>query len=559
MSLLSNVISNLFGGVSQQSPELRLPSQATRQDNAMSSPVDGLKKRPGTQHIAQLSASPVKPLVHFINRDSTEQYAVTIDNGTIKAVDVKTGESIPVSTPNGTDYLKCTDPSKDLRLVSVADYTFVVNTQRSVQMTSELADQDAHLRGTITFAKPVARTPAVDGTSGTGGGTGTGGNGYWGSFTGPDYPDYTKEWPTDSNDSTFDDLYGDDSGSGSGGGTVTPPPEVVPVKQNPDGTYPPSSDPDNTSYESTNQQSPLPGPVGDGDLMATLAAQGFTNSSYLVVYEQPVSCMPLNSGDFSSYFAATSYAFEMQTVAAAALVALQGDGYSVDSTFMRVMDNIYVSFPKLVVDNDSRDLADLEYEASRTNSAVWYTRNTVYVPLKVLGVLAFDATLVFKVTKDGVTSLKRLPMRLSFPGCSMGEVSPTDNKALNMFCANPNYYYNGGNFLYNKQTHMFDIPFNGFANELHRYVEDAYTGQVGKPPFSYLSVDRGGAVPYDYDFSVGEYKYYSGHTLKFVPPMGYRIMPMASVTQSSIGPAAKVFRSYNGRTLIEVPLTSLPA
>ena len=55
MPLVSRTIPNLVQGVSQQPEVLRLSSQATEQINGFSSVVEGLKKRPPTNHVAKIS------------------------------------------------------------------------------------------------------------------------------------------------------------------------------------------------------------------------------------------------------------------------------------------------------------------------------------------------------------------------------------------------------------------------------------------------------------------------------------------------------------------------
>ncbi len=57
MALVSRTIPNLVQGVSQQPEVLRLSSQANVQENGFSSVVEGLKKRPPTNHLAKLSGS----------------------------------------------------------------------------------------------------------------------------------------------------------------------------------------------------------------------------------------------------------------------------------------------------------------------------------------------------------------------------------------------------------------------------------------------------------------------------------------------------------------------
>ena len=81
---MNRSIPNMFNGVSQQPPALRLPSQANIQENGMSSVVDGLSKRPPTKHLAKLSdSSATNVFIHTINRDKFSQYVVLLDGTNI--------------------------------------------------------------------------------------------------------------------------------------------------------------------------------------------------------------------------------------------------------------------------------------------------------------------------------------------------------------------------------------------------------------------------------------------------------------------------------------------
>ena len=130
MPLLAKSIPNLINGVSQQPAEVRLPSQADEQINFMSSVVQGLKRRPGTRHLARLLATPGSgAFVHIINRDRFEKYVVVILDGAIRVFDFQ-GKERTVKAPKGFNYLKAFSPSKSLRAVTVADFTFVLNRER---------------------------------------------------------------------------------------------------------------------------------------------------------------------------------------------------------------------------------------------------------------------------------------------------------------------------------------------------------------------------------------------------------------------------------------------
>ncbi|QNJ57473.1 tail tube protein B [Pseudomonas phage Waldo5] len=127
MALTSQSVKNLKGGVSQQPDILRFANQGSVQINGWSSEDKGLQKRPPTLITKRIRAAGLaasKPLVHLINRDSSEQYYVAFLGTGIEVWDLA-GNAYEVRGYNG--YANCSDPRNDLRLVTVADYTFVVN------------------------------------------------------------------------------------------------------------------------------------------------------------------------------------------------------------------------------------------------------------------------------------------------------------------------------------------------------------------------------------------------------------------------------------------------
>ncbi|MBX6334125.1 hypothetical protein IRY61_02155 [Candidatus Saccharibacteria bacterium] len=127
--IISTTIPNLINGISQQPPALRLASQANEQVNGYSSVVDGLRKRPGTRHIKRLPIEIDGPAyLHTINRDGDEKYLVVITQGSIRVFDLE-GNEKTVTYPHGNGYLQTMNPLEDFRCVTVADYTFVLNTK----------------------------------------------------------------------------------------------------------------------------------------------------------------------------------------------------------------------------------------------------------------------------------------------------------------------------------------------------------------------------------------------------------------------------------------------
>lgn len=140
--LISTSIPNLLNGVSQQPDTIRLSNQAEIQENGLSDVVYGLGKRPPTSHIAKLNSDTFEDSkIHFINRDSVERYTVLVNNGSIKVYDL-TGVQKTVVAPSLT-YLTTANPQQDINLVTVADFTFIVNKSITVAKS-----------GTTTAARP---------------------------------------------------------------------------------------------------------------------------------------------------------------------------------------------------------------------------------------------------------------------------------------------------------------------------------------------------------------------------------------------------------------------
>lgn len=138
MGLVTQSVKNLKGGISQQPDILRYSNQGSLQINGWSSEAEGLQKRPPTTFVKYLGPDTKwagKPAVHLINRDKAEQYFVVFTGSGIEVVDLL-GNSYAVRGYNG--YANCPNPREDLRMVTVADYTFIVNRNKKIQMSNTL-------------------------------------------------------------------------------------------------------------------------------------------------------------------------------------------------------------------------------------------------------------------------------------------------------------------------------------------------------------------------------------------------------------------------------------
>lgn len=140
MPLISQSISSFKGGVSQQPDIIRFPDQVEELINGFPSEVEGLQKRPPTIHIARLgdSMGNNKVRYHVINRDEKEQYILEMRSGSLRVWDLK-GNAKTVNIKEDSSYLTVTDPVKEFRAVTVADYTFILNNTIKTAMTDDLS------------------------------------------------------------------------------------------------------------------------------------------------------------------------------------------------------------------------------------------------------------------------------------------------------------------------------------------------------------------------------------------------------------------------------------
>ncbi|QHJ79947.1 MAG: hypothetical protein [Caudoviricetes sp.] len=140
MALVSQSIKNLKGGISQQPDILRFGEQGAEQINGWSSETEGLQKRPPTIFKKNLGAADSfgkKPLVHLINRDAVERYYAIFTGKGIRVIDLD-GSEYKVTGDMG--YVVTENPRDDLRMVTVADYTFVVNRKKIIKVDPSLTN-----------------------------------------------------------------------------------------------------------------------------------------------------------------------------------------------------------------------------------------------------------------------------------------------------------------------------------------------------------------------------------------------------------------------------------
>lgn len=128
-------VPSLFGGISQQPAHLRFPNQVEDAENSIFSVLDGASKRPGTVFMSELDTltDGGDYRLHVIDRDGTEQYLVVYGDGDLEVHEIYDETTLVKATVNidseAATYLALNSPTSDqLRLVSIKDFTLIVNT-----------------------------------------------------------------------------------------------------------------------------------------------------------------------------------------------------------------------------------------------------------------------------------------------------------------------------------------------------------------------------------------------------------------------------------------------
>jgi hypothetical protein len=140
MSLTDQPIPNLFGGVSQQPALARYLNQLEAQENCLADPVEGLKKRPPTEHVSKIidGALSTRPFLFKIDRDADNRFLGLVEDGVARVFDLTTGTEKTVTGATNA-YLDSATPHTSIRALSVADYTFLVNREKTVAKTADVA------------------------------------------------------------------------------------------------------------------------------------------------------------------------------------------------------------------------------------------------------------------------------------------------------------------------------------------------------------------------------------------------------------------------------------
>jgi hypothetical protein len=145
MTLITKALGGFYNGVSQQSSAVRLDTQCDIQENAMSSLINGLQKRPNSTFVASVSnLGGVTTLVHTINRDVNEKYLVLFtNNGTtpVQIYDTYGNAKVVNATTAAKNYiLSGTGSARDkIKATTIADYTIVINNTVTTALSTALS------------------------------------------------------------------------------------------------------------------------------------------------------------------------------------------------------------------------------------------------------------------------------------------------------------------------------------------------------------------------------------------------------------------------------------
>ena len=168
MPVLSFNIPNFISGVSQQTDTLRFASQAEESINAYPSIVEGLTKRPPTKHIATLLASGTNDFnfgtttnfnTHLIDRGASDRFFVSMANNGINVYDLAGNRKI-VYVPGSnagktTEFLTSSNPRGDYKLLTIADYTFILKKTLKPRM------REVYSNAALSLFSPVTSTPGA--------------------------------------------------------------------------------------------------------------------------------------------------------------------------------------------------------------------------------------------------------------------------------------------------------------------------------------------------------------------------------------------------------------
>lgn len=147
MTSITQTIPSFVSGISQQPDDLKFSGQVNDLVNAIPDVTAGLTKRPGSKFVSTLPGATSNGAWFSYFRDESEgAYIGQVDgNGSVRMWTVA-GTACSVSN-NASSYLATNSPETQLKFLTVNDYTFVTNTQKTAQMSNSLSPTRQGLTG----------------------------------------------------------------------------------------------------------------------------------------------------------------------------------------------------------------------------------------------------------------------------------------------------------------------------------------------------------------------------------------------------------------------------
>lgn len=130
MTKVTSALGRPIQGVSQQPIDVRRDGQCSLQENMNPSTLGVLKQRPGTRDVGQ----PLRDVyvanskVHHYRRGDGEEYFILFEPNKLPVVfDNKGNQQVLFDNTSNNDYLKVSNPKSSLEVVTIADFTFIIN------------------------------------------------------------------------------------------------------------------------------------------------------------------------------------------------------------------------------------------------------------------------------------------------------------------------------------------------------------------------------------------------------------------------------------------------
>ena len=171
MALVNQTLPGLYGGVSQQTPELRFDTQVTEMVNCYPTVVGGVSKRPPSELLYQDNTFPTDAFTYVYDRGTgDEQYVICITTtgtleipaGSYRIFDIVKNKWVIDWTPDPYLNIPLGAKAKDsFALSTVGDTTFVVNKTITCAM-SGVIDDNGDPDWDSTFYYWVKRTNGDD-------------------------------------------------------------------------------------------------------------------------------------------------------------------------------------------------------------------------------------------------------------------------------------------------------------------------------------------------------------------------------------------------------------